>query len=85
MEAGRSRLGAIVAGEEVHMGNADPLRVLLEGRPGVGKTTVARRLVGLLRDAGVPLGGFVTDEIRVRGRREGFMVEAVWGGAQGRR
>jgi nucleoside-triphosphatase len=61
------------------MGNADPLRVLLEGRPGIGKTTVARRLVGLLRDAGVPLGGFVTDEIRVRGRREGFMVEAVSG------
>src|SRR6266568_1334468 len=47
--------------------------------PGVGKTMVARRLVGLLRDAGVPFGGFVTDEIRVRGRREGFMVEAVWG------
>ena len=46
---------------------------------------VARRLVVLLRDAGVPFGGFVTDEIRVRGRREGFMVEAVWGGAQGRR
>jgi nucleoside-triphosphatase len=68
-----------VAGEEVHIGNADPLRVLLEGRPGIGKTTVARWLVALLRDAGVPLGGFVTDEIRVRGRREGFMVEAVSG------
>src|SRR6266542_1310155 len=52
--------------------------------PGVGKTMVARRLVGLLRDAGVPFGGFVTDEIRVRGRREGFMVEAVWGGGLGR-
>jgi nucleoside-triphosphatase len=50
------------------MGNADPLRVLLEGRPGIGKTTVTRCLVALLRDAGVQLGGFVTDEIRVCGR-----------------
>ncbi len=61
------------------MDETSPLRVLLEGRPGVGKTTVARRLVGLLRDSGVPLGGFITHEIRVRGRREGFTVEAVSG------
>jgi nucleoside-triphosphatase len=61
------------------MGNASPLRVLLEGRPGIGKTTVTRRLIGLLRDAGVPLGGFVTEEIRARGHRAGFAVEAVSG------
>jgi nucleoside-triphosphatase len=61
------------------MGKASPLRVLLEGRPGIGKTTVTRRLIALLRNVGVPLGGFVTHEIRVRGRREGFMVEAVSG------
>jgi nucleoside-triphosphatase len=56
-----------------------PLRLLLEGRPGIGKTTVARRLLALLRDAGIPLGGFVTDEIRRGGRREGFAVQAVAG------
>jgi nucleoside-triphosphatase len=61
------------------LGNASPPRALLEGRPGIGKTTVTRRLIALLRDAGVPLGGFVTDEIRGRGRREGFMVEALSG------
>jgi nucleoside-triphosphatase len=71
--------GATVAGEEVSMGNPSPLRVLLEGRPGIGKTTVVRRLATLLRDAGVRLGGFVTDEIRAHGRREGFMVEALSG------
>jgi len=68
-----------VAGEEARMDEGSPLRVLLEGRPGIGKTTVARCLVVLLRDAGVQLGGFVTDEIRVRGRREGFTVEAASG------
>jgi nucleoside-triphosphatase len=56
-----------------------PLRLLLEGRPGIGKTTVARRLLALLRDAGVPLGGFVTDEVRTGGRREGFAVQTVAG------
>jgi nucleoside-triphosphatase len=61
------------------MGNRSPLRALLEGRPGIGKTTVVRRLISLLGDAGVPHGGFVTDEIRVRGSREGFAVEAVSG------
>jgi nucleoside-triphosphatase len=61
------------------MGNGDPLRVLLEGRPGVGKSTVTRRLIALLLEAGVVLGGFVTDEIRARGRRQGFAVETVRG------
>jgi nucleoside-triphosphatase len=57
-----------------------PLRVLLEGRPAVGKTTVARRLAELLREAGVPLAGFVTEEIRERGRRVGFAIETFNGG-----
>jgi nucleoside-triphosphatase len=54
--------------------------VLVEGRPGVGKTTVARRLVGLLADARVPVAGFITQEIREEGRRVGFGIEALGGG-----
>ena len=54
-------------------------RLLLEGRPGIGKTTVARRLVNLLQEAGVPVGGFTTAELRAGGRRAGFAVEAVSG------
>jgi nucleoside-triphosphatase len=54
-------------------------RVLLEGRPGVGKTTVARRLVELLTVAGIPVSGFTTEEIREGRRRVGFSVEAIRG------
>ncbi len=54
-------------------------RILLEGRPGVGKTTVARRLIGLLRGAGIPVAGFTTEEIREGRRRVGFAVEDVRG------
>jgi nucleoside-triphosphatase len=54
-------------------------RLLLEGRPGIGKTTVARRLLALLQQAGLPVAGFITGELRTGGRREGFAVEAVSG------
>jgi nucleoside-triphosphatase THEP1 len=42
-------------------------RLLLEGRPGIGKTTVARRVLTVLNEAGVPVGGFTTAELRTGG------------------
>jgi nucleoside-triphosphatase len=55
------------------------MKVLLQGRPGVGKTTAAVRLADRLRDRGVAVRGFVTRELRERGRRVGFMVETFDG------
>jgi nucleoside-triphosphatase len=57
----------------------DPFHVLIEGRPGSGKTTTVRRLVELLGAAGMAVGGFTTEEIRERGRRVGFSVEPIGG------
>jgi nucleoside-triphosphatase len=54
-------------------------RLLLEGRPGIGKTTVTRRLLPLLQEADVPVAGFTTGELRSSRRREGFVVEAASG------
>jgi nucleoside-triphosphatase len=54
----------------------------VEGRPGAGKTTVARRLATLLRDRDVPAFGFVTEEIREEGRRVGFRLRTL-AGAEG--
>ena len=55
------------------------MKVLLEGRPGSGKTTLAVRLSNLLGERGVAVGGFVTHELREGGRRVGFAVEAIGG------
>lgn len=56
-------------------------RILVTGRPGVGKTTVAMRAVARLRDAGLVVGGFYTEEVRdARGRRLGFDIVLLAGG-----
>jgi nucleoside-triphosphatase len=54
-------------------------RVLLTGSPGSGKTTLAGRVVDVLRERGEPLAGFVTSEIRRGGRRTGFTIRGVGG------
>jgi nucleoside-triphosphatase len=55
------------------------MKILLEGRPAVGKTTVVRRLSELLRASGIVLGGFLTEEVREARRRVGFSVETLDG------
>lgn len=54
-------------------------RILLEGRPGSGKTTLARRIVAGLRERDIPVAGFTTEEIREAGERVGFAIETVDG------
>ncbi|GAA3652358.1 NTPase [Nonomuraea antimicrobica] len=49
--------------------------VLLTAPPRTGKTTVVRRLAELLRATGLPVCGFVSDELREHGQRTGFTVE----------
>jgi nucleoside-triphosphatase len=55
------------------------MKILVEGRPGAGKSTVARRLADTLRHDGIRVSGFITEEIRERGRRLGFSVERLGG------
>jgi len=54
-----------------------PANLLLTGRPGVGKTTLVRRVLEELND--VPATGFYTAEIRSGGRRLGFHVVTLDG------
>lgn len=46
--------------------------LLLTGTPGIGKTTVIRRVAAQM--AGYRLGGFYTEEIRQAGQRQGFRL-----------
>ncbi|UQA90868.1 NTPase [Streptomyces halobius] len=55
-----------------------PTKILLEGRPGVGKTTLVRRLTALLHTRRAV--GFTTEEIREAGTRTGFALETLAGG-----
>ena len=50
--------------------------ILLTGRPGVGKTTVIKRVV---KQLGGHAGGFYTAEMRERGRRQGFKIVTLDG------
>ena len=46
--------------------------LLLTGPPGIGKTTIVRRIAEKLPD--YKLAGFYTEEIRSRGERQGFRL-----------
>jgi nucleoside-triphosphatase len=54
-------------------------KILLEGRPGAGKTTLARTVADALKARGLSVAGFYTEEIRDGGRRIGFSIEAFSG------
>lgn len=47
---------------------------MITGRPGIGKTTVLTQAIGLLRSAGIVVGGMTTGEVRSGGVRTGFEV-----------
>jgi nucleoside-triphosphatase len=55
------------------------VRVLVEGPPGSGKTTVVARLADLLTERRIEVRGFVTHEVRERGRRVGFELVTLDG------
>ncbi len=50
--------------------SSNPIRIVLTGPPGCGKTTAVMKTVGTLH--GGEISGFYTEEIREAGQRKGF-------------
>jgi nucleoside-triphosphatase len=59
------------------------VKILVTGRPGVGKTTVVSKIAEGLREKGVSVGGMITYEAREKGVRTGFVVEDLKTGLKG--
>ncbi|BAA29885.1 NTPase [Pyrococcus horikoshii] len=60
------------------------MRFFVSGMPGVGKTTLAKRIADEVRREGFKVGGIITEEIREGGKRTGFRVIALDTGEIGR-
>jgi nucleoside-triphosphatase len=52
-------------------------KTLLTGKPGVGKTTLVRKIVQRMHT--VPMAGFYSSEIRTKGYRSGFELKGLNG------
>ncbi|XP_063231192.1 cancer-related nucleoside-triphosphatase [Bacillus rossius redtenbacheri] len=48
--------------------------VFLTGPPGIGKTTVVKKICSMLAERSIPVGGFYTEELREGPRRVGFDI-----------
>lgn len=51
------------------------MKIAITGKPGSGKTTVCKILINELRKRGIPVEGFITEEIRdEKNQRTGFRI-----------
>jgi len=49
---------------------------------GVGKSTLTKKICSALQDRGLAVAGFYTEEVREGGRRVGFDIVDIPGGAR---
>ncbi len=59
------------------------MKVIITGRPGVGKTTVFMKTIECLRRVGIRVGGIICPEVRRGGVRVGFRVVDLLSGREG--
>ncbi|AEC52348.1 putative NTPase [Pyrococcus sp. NA2] len=60
------------------------MKLFVSGMPGVGKTTLAKRVADEIRREGFKVGGIITEEIRSGAKRVGFRVISLDTGEIGR-
>ena len=54
--------------------NVAPVKIGITGLPGSGKTQTLLRIITLLEQEGIKVGGMVTEPIEEKGRRSGFQI-----------
>jgi len=54
------------------------MKIFLTGKPGCGKSFVVEKVVERLKQKGIKVGGFITPEIREKGKRVGFCVKDIY-------
>ena len=57
--------------------------IFLTGRPGIGKTSVLLRVIKILKDEGLLVGGMISHEARQGASRVGFRLIDVTNGREG--
>ncbi|WFO76107.1 nucleoside-triphosphatase [Desulfurococcaceae archaeon MEX13E-LK6-19] len=61
----------------------EPPRLVITGRPGIGKTTLFNKIINTLRENGFKIGGIIAPEVRSRGVRVGFRIVDLYSGVEG--
>jgi nucleoside-triphosphatase len=61
----------------------DKKHLFITGRPGIGKTTIIKRVAETLHKKGIKYSGFITEELREGGKRVGFILREIPGGKTG--
>ena len=59
------------------------MKIFITGLPGVGKTTLVLKVAEELKTHNLRIGGFITQEVREKGRRVGFKIKALDTGEEG--
>ncbi len=59
------------------------IRILVRGRPGIGKSTVVKRVFDILSSRRLKTGGIMSPEIREQGVRTGFKIIDLLSGEEG--
>jgi nucleoside-triphosphatase len=53
------------------------IQIFITGKPGIGKTTLIKDIINTLNKEKVPHQGFITQEIREKGKRVGFSYKTT--------
>jgi nucleoside-triphosphatase len=59
------------------------MKIFLTGLPGCGKSTVLLKTIEILKQKGLKVGGIITPEKRVDGKRVAFLVKDIYSGKEG--